>query len=251
MSAATGNRCGHDPRRPRLELSRPEPRGQQPWTIKTALERAAWLYHDRGLFPELGARKRSERLEAMVLVLRAIIRTADRLTWRSGRVLPDGTLTGFTMVTIAGWGGLAVVKRTDDRITSQRACRALWDLRDAGYVSLSQPIDRKADGARRGLAGIRQIRMKLFERLQMAPRVRRERAELWKHERSRRRVETIAERRRLRRLFGESKRARTLAQRTSEQLAHRLSTPTETPEQATERAARARLELARRLERGE
>lgn len=244
-----GNRCGHDPRRPRLELDLEPTQRAQPHVINRALERASWLYHDRSLFPELGARKRSERIEAMVLVLRAILRTMDRLTLRSGRVLPNGSVVGFTMVTIGRWARMKVTKRKSGVLTCQRACRALWDLRDAGFVDLTQPIERRKDGKRRGLAGIRQIRMKLFERLDLASRMRRERRELWQAHLKARHVETIAERRRLRRLFGGSARARKLAERTTRQLAeaHAAPAPSMTPDE--ERARRAIVELAARLER--
>lgn len=215
--------------------------------IRRVLERAEWLYFDRELFPELGARKRSERIEAMVLVLKAIVRTMDRLTLRSGRMLPDGTVVGFTMATIGRWTRMKVTQRKTGVLTCQRACRALWDLRDAGFVALTQPIERRKDGSRRGLAGVRQIRMKLFERLGLAARMRKERRELWQAHLKASHVETIAERRRLRRLFGESTRARKLAERTTRQLAEAHAAPPTDPSE--DRGRRALAELAARLER--
>jgi len=205
----TGNRCGHDPRRPRLELERPQTRGKPfPWLIRKGLERLEGLFWRRELFPELGPRKRSERIEAMVLVGKAILRNTDRLTLRAGRRNPDGSFTGITMHAIATWA----------RISVQRAYRAAWDLRDAGYVGLSQPIEHRADGSRRGLAGIRRITPHLFDRLGLRGRLKRERRELWEAARAHHQ-ETIAERRRLRRLFRSSNRAAALAGRTVRQLA--------------------------------
>lgn len=210
-----GNRCGHDPRRPRLELERPGTRGKPfPWLFRQGLERLERLYHDRFLFPELGARKRSERLEAMVLVGKALMRNTDRLTLRSGRRNPDGSFTGITMKSIAAWA----------RITRQRAFRALWDLRDAGYADLHQPIERRADGSRRGLAGIRRLTPLLFERLGLRGRLKRERRELWQAARAHHQS-TIAERRRLRRLFKSSRRANVLTERTTHQLAAAVVPP--------------------------
>jgi len=227
-----GNRCGHDPRRPRLELERPGTRGKPfPWLIGTGLERFERLYHDRSLFPELGPRKRSERIEAMVLVGKAILRNTDRLTLRSGRRNFDGSFTGITMKSIASWG----------RISVQRAYRAVWDLRDAGYVDLHQPIERRADGSRRGLAGIRRVTPLLFERLGLRGRLMRERRELWKAARAHHQS-TIAERRRLRRLFKASRRASVLTERTTHQLAE-AAAPAPAPRTYTP------AELAERLER--
>ncbi len=159
------NRCDHNPAAPRLQLATAPP-VRFPWFIQTAQDRLEGLYTDRTLFPELGERKRSERIEAMVLVGKALLRNTDRLTLRAGRRLADGSMTGITMHTIAGWAGL---KR-------QRAYRALWDLRDAGYLRCSQPIERRADGSRRGLAGIRCFTTHFFDRLRLGGRLRRERA---------------------------------------------------------------------------
>jgi len=216
------NRCDHDPRAPRLQLVAARP-DRFPWLLVKAEERIEGLYTDRSLFPELGERKRSERIEAMVLVGKALLRHTDRLTLRAGRRCADGSLVGLTMQTIARWVGLR----------RQRAYRALWDLRDAGYIRLHQPIERRADGSRRGLAGLRCWTRHFFDRLRLGGRLRRERAQLYQAARAQHQ-ETIAERRRLRRLFRSSDRAQRLATRTVQQLATaatpsaaRTYTPTE------------------------
>jgi hypothetical protein len=144
----------------------------------------------------------------MVLVGKALLRNTDRLTLKAGRRLADGSMVGITMQTIAGWA----------QLQRQRAYRALWDLRDAGYLRCSQPIERRADGARRGLAGIRCFTRHFFDRLRLGGRLRRERAQLYQAARAQH-AETIAERRRLRRLFRTSERAAQLATRTVRQLA--------------------------------
>jgi hypothetical protein len=190
-----------------------------PWLIQQFLARCDWLYTDRKLFPELGERKRSERIEAMVLVVKGLGRHLDRLTLRCGSPNGDGTFTGITMKTIAGWAG---IKR-------QRAFRALWDLREAGYVELHQPIDHLPDGRRRGLAGIRRVTRNFFARLDLAGRLRREQKEHWKAEHARQTVQTIAQRRQLRRLFRASQRAADLTARTTSQLAGAATPPPPRP----------------------
>lgn len=210
----SGNKCGHDPRHPRFELQVKGTRAKPfPHLIQRLLDGLEGLYNDRALFPELGPRKRSERIEAMVLVAKAIARNTDRLTLRSGRRLDDGTFVGITMKTIARWA----------RLNVQRAFRALWDLRDAGYVDLYQPIEERKDGSRRGLAGIRRITKKLFARCGLDQKLRRERKKLWEQQRREQHVETIAERQRLRRLHRENRRAAQLTERTTDQLAEKLS----------------------------
>jgi hypothetical protein len=207
----------------RLELERTETRGRPfPYLIQTFLQRIEWLHTDRSLFPELGARKRSERIEAMILVAKAMARNFDRLTQRCGRPMPDGTFAGITVVTMGRWGRMQVSERQGRKVC-QRASRALWDLRDAGFVELVQPIETRPDGARRGLAGIRRIARKLFERLELGGRLKRDQRELSDAKRKAATAETIAERRRLRRLFRENRRAGLLAKRATYQLAERAA----------------------------
>jgi hypothetical protein len=241
MSSPSGNRCGHDPRNPRLNLQRPDDqtRGKPfPWLIRQFLKRLEWLYHDRSLFPELGARKRSERIEAMVLVGKACGRNLDILTMRVGRWRPDGTLAGISMKTIAKWAG----------ITEQRAFRAFWDIREAGWSTSAQPIEKTHKGpcgpglcprrGHKGRAAIKTITRGLFDRLGLRGRLSKERGE---RSRAVRAVaaETIAQRRQLRRLVRASARARTLTDRTRDQLAAGAAPPPVTKQQTvTEMAAR-------------
>lgn len=227
MTTAAGNRCGHDPRRPRLSLLKhdDETRGKPfPWIIKQALTRLEWLYRDRELFPELGRRKRSERIEAMVLVMKACFRNMDILTMRCGRLRADGTFAGISMETIAGWAQIAV----------QRAYRAFWDCRDAGFITSAQPIEKThagpcgpglcPRGGHKGRAAIRNVKPILFERLRLRGRLKRERADRAKAARPST-AQTIAQRRQLRRLFRASARAATLARRTTGQLANAAAAP--------------------------
>jgi hypothetical protein len=252
--ASSGNRCGHDPRAPRLALGIEGTRGKPfPKLVQRFVDGWDSLYHDRRLFPELGARKRSERIEAMVLVGKGLARNTDRLTLRAGRRLADGSFVGITAKTLAGWGLLELTKgkRGGPRV-AQRVYRALWDLRDAGYLTLTQPIERRRDGSRRGLAGVRQWTKRIFERFGLGQRLRRERSALWKADRARQHVETIAERKQLRRLFRESARARALTKRTTRQLAERAGAEGlgQGPPVADGGEARARaalLELQRRV----
>jgi hypothetical protein len=215
-----GNRCGHDPRHPKLDLKLTGTRGKPfPWLIRKFLERVEGIFRDRAWFPELGPRKKSERLEAMVLVAKAIGRNLDRLTLRAGRPNGDGTFTGITMRTMAGWA----------QISEQRAFRAFWDLRDAGWMTSVQPIEERPDGARRGLAAIRRPTVAFFRRLGLDQRLRRERKKLWEEQRAQTLVQTIAARRALRRGIRVSRRAADLAARAARQLADGTSPPAAPP----------------------
>jgi hypothetical protein len=230
MSSPSGNRCGHDRKKPRLQLQRPDgqTRGKPfPWLIRQALERAEWLYHDRSLFPE--PRKRSERIEAMVLVLKALIRNLDILTMRAGRWRDDGSLVGISMRTIAKWAA----------ITEQRAFRASWDLREAGWLTVSQQIEKTHQGpcgpglcprhGHKGRAAIRCLKKEFFERLKLRGRLMKERGRRAKEARAAT-AQTIAQRRQLRRMLRDSVRARTLTERTVRQRADAAATPPAAPE---------------------
>jgi hypothetical protein len=240
MSSPSGNRCGHDPRRPRLQLQRPDnqTRGKPfPWLIRQALERIEGLYRERWRFRELGPRKRSERIEGMVLVAKALIRNLDILTMRAGRWREDGILVGISMKTIAKWAG----------ISEQRAFRASWDLREAGWISISQPIEKTHEGpcgpglcprrGHKGRAAIRSIKRELFERLELRGRLMKERGKRAADARAAT-AQTIAQRRQIRRLVRASERARTLTTRTRDQLAGAATPPPPKQETIADMAAR-------------
>jgi hypothetical protein len=246
MSSTSGNRCGHDPRRPRLQLQRPDnqTRGKPfPWLIRQFLARLEWLYHDRSLFPELGPRKRSERIEAMVLVGKALGRNVDILTMRAGRRRDDGTIAGISMTTIAKWAA----------ISEQRAFRGFWDLRDAGWFSSAQPIEKGHKGpcgpglcprgGHKGRAAIRVIKPELFERLKLRGRLKKERGERAKEARIVA-AQTIAQRRQLRRLVRASERARTLTDRTVRQLGAAAAPPASSSAELAQRQAEIAAQLA-------
>lgn len=219
-----GNRCNHNPKKPRLELpggtlATAKGRLKFPWLIQQFLVRCIALYTDRSLFPELRTaaekRTKTERIEAMVLVARAIGRTTDILTLRSGSRNADGSVTGYTAQTIAKWTGLE----------TQRVFRALWDLRDTGLATLTQPIEQRANGDHRGLAGIRTLTKEFFDRLGLGGRLRRERRELAEKARIARNIETTAQRRQQRRILRQSQRAAALTERTVRQTAEKTAAP--------------------------
>ncbi len=209
MATPTGNRCNHDPRRPRLRQIHTQTTGKPfPKVIREFIVGVEQLYNNRSIFHELGERKRSERLEAMVLVAKALGRNCDRLTLRIGRLNADRSFSGIPMHSIARWAGMTV----------QRAYRALWDLRDMGFIDCTQPVEQRKDGSYRGLAGVRCIRREFFERLGLRARLARDRRELWAKQQADHRV-TIADRRRERRALRVSRRAAVLTARTIDQLA--------------------------------
>jgi len=124
-----GNFCGHDPRNPRFTLTRPAKTGQGgiPRVLTLCAERLKSYYaHPRQLIPSLDLangserQQRSERREACVLLLTALLKYADLASLRVGIPTPDGFLS-LTVDYIAQQTGM----------TLKRVERALADLKTA------------------------------------------------------------------------------------------------------------------------
>jgi hypothetical protein len=116
-------------------------------------------FADPAVFPSLNAangsarQQRSERREACLALLGALVHYLDLATLRVGIPQPDGSFRGLTLAFLAERAGLGLRR-------AERACR---DLRKAGLVEV-YPIARKTDGDRyRGLPAIRRLPVSLFK----------------------------------------------------------------------------------------
>lgn len=116
----SGNRCGHDPARPRLELVDAKPHRHQ--FIADTQRRIRQLYSRGDVIPELGGR-RSERREAVVLVLLVLVHHVDL---RSLRVIVQRgeTFEGLARKAVARRGAM----------TLSRVRRAISDLERFGLL---------------------------------------------------------------------------------------------------------------------
>jgi hypothetical protein len=162
-----GNRCGHDPAHPQLDLAR-ETSARMLAFITAAMATVEAFFHDRRNrpFPELlvlgGCRfKRSERCEAIVRVLKCLLYFMDMVTLRVGLARANDHCIGITEQRIAGWTGLSF----------SRVQRALADLRAAGFLFSRQPRETRADGSFIGLAAVRTLSKNLFRRLGLSIRL--------------------------------------------------------------------------------
>lgn len=182
----SGNRCGHDRHRIRRSLVRPKgPR--QPLVLMEAARAFARAIVERPRdFPELQAtretdrQRRSERLEAIGLVVMAVMVRTDLLSlvvrWKG---------EGLREAAIAKWTGL----------TARRVRRALFDLRWAGLLRgpgkygpnrIAQPVEEFVPEGQcrrprcvacqrgmkthlRGKPAIRQMTEELFRKVGMLP----------------------------------------------------------------------------------
>ena len=154
-----GNRCGHDPLRPR-RFAAPSHHAAHP-KILVRLQEAIWGYYPKpaAVLPSLNAangsdrQQRSERREGCLALLGALVHYLDLVTLRVGIPQADGGFKGLTLEFLAERAGLGL-RRTE------RACR---DLRRAGLVEV-YPLARKTEDDRhRGLPAVRRLSVSLFK----------------------------------------------------------------------------------------
>ncbi|MEI2745988.1 MAG: hypothetical protein V9G22_11345, partial [Ottowia sp.] len=126
-----GNRCGHDPCCPRW-FEPPAHHAPHP-KILVKLQAAVRAYFaDPAVLPSLNAangsarRQRSERREACLALLGALVHYLDLVTLRVGIPQADGSFQGLTLEFLAERAGLGLRR-------AERACR---DLRKAGLVEV-------------------------------------------------------------------------------------------------------------------
>ena len=164
----TGNRCGHDRHHIRRSLARSGSNRQQPLVLAEAGRAFARAIVERPQdFPELAATRdtdrvrRSERLEAIGLVVMAVMVRTDLLSlvvrWK-GKGLPVDDIAKWT------------------KCEPRRIRRAFFDLRwgsmlrgpgKFGPNRIPQPVEEFEPGRYRGKAAIRQVTELVFEKVGM------------------------------------------------------------------------------------
>lgn len=152
VRTSTGNRCGHCPARPRLRLHR---RPSHKFLATTADKIRAY-YTRPGILPELGAR-RSERREALILVLCALVHFVDLRTMRViVRPSLDDRVSGVDRRKLRTLTGLRL----------RRIDRALADLVAARLLFFDgQPVEEIAPARYIGYAAHRRFAVTLWGRL--------------------------------------------------------------------------------------
>lgn len=168
----TGNRCGHNPKHPRLSPANPirKGKGGLPRILSLAAERAkAWYYHPKKckLLQSHPHRKtRSERREACQIVIETILSHLDLASLCLGTPTLENGFIDIDMRTIARDSGIG-----------QRRCeRAIAMLKDAGFMKVQQPRAINDHGDYVGLRAIRVVTTLFFEFLGLGPMLQRERA---------------------------------------------------------------------------
>lgn len=167
-----GNRCGHDPKSPLLTPANPirKGKGGLPRILSLAAERTkAWYAHPKKCPPLLtrGDRKtRSERREACLVVLETLLSHLDLSSLCLGAPTLANGFVDVNMETIVRNSGLG-----------QRRCeRAIDQLKQAGFMKVTQPRGQSDQGAYFGCRAIRVVTTALFDWLGLGPMLQRERA---------------------------------------------------------------------------
>lgn len=165
-----GNFCGHAPDAPRLELSRASTLKARPRVLAKLQQEVRQYYRDPSRLPSLNAankskrQQRSERREACLLALTAILEFTDLTSLRCG--IP--TREGFVSLTID-----YLVKFTG--MGMRRMERAIADLKNGNILTIAQPRQLNEDGSWRGLAAVKAVNRHLFTAFGLARWLKHER----------------------------------------------------------------------------
>lgn len=154
---AGGNFCGHIPEAPRLTLVKPSTLKNRPKILQKLQEEVRQYYRSPSRLPSLNAannskrQQRSERREACILALNAILEFTDLASLRCG--IP--TAKGFQSLTLdylANFTGMG----------ERRMERAIADLKCSNILTVAQPRQLQEDGSYRGLAAVKAVNSLLF-----------------------------------------------------------------------------------------
>lgn len=156
-----GNFCGHNPDAPSLDLVRAAtaPGKIRPKILSLLQERMRRYFHSPGCLPSLraanqspkGRQQRSERREACLQLLAAILEFTDLASLRCGIPSPEG-FQSLKLDVLVSYTGLH----------PRRAERAMADLKRAGLITVAQPRQLQEDGTWRGLAAVKAVNRLLF-----------------------------------------------------------------------------------------
>lgn len=178
----SGNRCGHDPERPRL-FTAPKHHANRPLILRRIGERIRDYFRDPSTLPTLNAanrsarQQRSERREACCALLQALMHYMDLVTLRVGIPQADGGMAGIPMETKRDAEGRALVIGLAERagLTVRRAWRAIADLKKAGIITVHPRCAKIEDAVYKGFAAIRAVNHHLFNALGLGQWLRHER----------------------------------------------------------------------------
>ncbi len=184
---SSGNRCGHDPKNPRLKLPDSNIEDRLPLLLTLVTQRLRDYFNFPGLLPALNfsngstSQQRSERRESCILILSAMLTRMDLTSLRVGYPSIDG-FSNFTAEYLSKQAGLS----------NSQTKGALRDLKAAGILTITRRSEKQEDGSYKGLAAVKCISRHFFtalgfvtmlekERLKASRRLKKKMADLAKN----------------------------------------------------------------------
>ena len=110
--------------------------------------------------------KRSERREALGILLSCLVHRVDLATLRVGIPMKGGQFRAYTDQELARMTGLGI----------RRLERAMQDLVEIGFIRIQKRCQKREDGPYRGVAAIRTISLRFFELMGLGKRLRKQQA---------------------------------------------------------------------------
>lgn len=186
LNVGSGNRCGHNPTQPNFLVQTHKA------NIPRILSRAIEVIEE--YFPRLKEiaqldtlnphrKKRSERREAIIQAIKALLKYCDLVTLTVGIPTKSGRV-GLTLARL----------HKETTLSWPRFKRAIADLRAAGFLSIAQPRMTNKAGQVRGVVGVKALSIRLFEALKLDFWLRRERDRASKRQRAKARAEGVTQR---------------------------------------------------------
>jgi len=158
-----GNGCGHDP----TDFRRfAPPIHNHPKILEEARKRIGNCLG--GFWDDVfqGSRqKRSERREALGILLSCLVHRVDLVTLRVGIPGERGQFRAYTDVELSKMTGLGI----------RRLERAMQDLADIGFIKIQRRCKKNSDGQSIGLAAIRTLSTQFFELIGLGKKLKKER----------------------------------------------------------------------------
>lgn len=166
---ATGNRCGHNSAAPRW-FGPPPAHAPRPAILRRFNQAVRRYYpHPRATLPELNGangsprQQRSERREACLALLGALVHYLDLPTLRVGIPQSDGAMAGIPMHSTTWPSGTRTIGLAERAgLSLRRAERALRDLVRAGLAAVHPRCHKLDEVHYQGFAAIRTLTPRLF-----------------------------------------------------------------------------------------
>ncbi len=162
------NYCGHLPHKPTF-FTIPDDHKSRAKTIQESIVRLSKAYFkpkkqltSLQIYFEKKRKVKSQRREACIKLLQAMLYYVCDATGKVGRLMPDGSFKGITLRKLAFYAD----------IRFKRALRAMEMIIKAGYLKVTKQYRRFEDGTCRALASLKEFLPKFFIELDM-------KGELW------------------------------------------------------------------------